>query len=114
MMPSELVVCPGCGRRVLTRYGRYNAHNAANDSVEQCFMTAWPIPVVGYSDDDMEDRAYIVAGLAAQVQDGDPAGVEKYLTAVPAVFVQELLQIALGAIDVDGKHVHDIWSRWIA
>jgi hypothetical protein len=30
------------------------------------------------------------------------------------VFVQELLQVALAGLDVEGKRVKDIWERWAA
>lgn len=113
-MPSETVVCPGCGRRILAPYGRYNAHDAVKGVAGYCFMAGMPSPIDGRSEMDMEAKARIVASLAVQVQDEDPAVVWRYLTAVPAVFMQELLQIALAAIPVENNQVKDIWRKWVA
>lgn len=111
MTTSERVVCPGCGLGVTVAYGRYSFHRAGS-SVRPCFMTGMPVPVKGYGEEAMEERARIVACLAAQVQDGDSAEVWWYLTAVNAQFVQELLQVALAAINVEGKQAEEIWRKW--
>ncbi len=111
MTTSERVVCPGCGMAVAAQYGRYSFHRAGS-SVRPCFMTGMPLPVTGYGEDAMEARANIVACLAQQVQDGDSAQAWWYLTAVPARFVQELLQVALAGIPVEGKEAKEIWRKW--
>lgn len=111
MMTSERVVCPGCGQTVTVAYGRYSFHRAGL-SVRPCFMTGMPLPVKGIHEEAMEERARIVACLASQIQEGESAHVWWYLTAVPAQFVQELLQVALAAIPVEGKQAEEIWRKW--
>lgn len=102
--------CPGCGRRIGVQHGRFNGHHSAG--AVECVMSQMPLPIGGRSDADMEAKAHIVAGLAAQMRDEDPAGVWDYLTAVPAEFVQEVAMLALAGMDTEGKRVQDIWG-WV-
>ena len=112
MITSERVVCPGCGLGVTAPHGWYSFHRAGS-SVRPCFMTGMPVPVKGYGELAMEVRARIVACLALQVQDGESAEVWQYLTAIPALFVQELLQVALAGLPVmEGKQPEEIWRKW--
>ena len=111
MKTSEHVVCPGCGQTVTAAYGWYSFHRAGS-SVRPCFMAGMPLPVKGIHEEAMEERARIVACLASQVQEGESAHVWWYLTAVPAQFVQELLQVALAALNVEGKEAEEIWRKW--
>lgn len=64
-------------------------------------MTYQRVPDLLLDEQAYETRARIVADLAAQVQDMDPALVWEYLTAMPAVEVQRLLVVALAAVPVD-------------
>lgn len=111
MSISERVVCPGCGQSVTASHGWYGFHRAGS-SVRPCFMAGMPVPVKGLGEEAMEARARIVACLASQVQSGESAQAWWYLTAVPARFVQELLQVALAAIPVEGKQAEEIWRKW--
>lgn len=113
MTTSERVVCPGCGLAVTATAGRYDFHRAGS-SVRPCFMTGMPLPVKELSEEALKERVRIVACLAQQVQEDDPAEVWHYLTAVPAWFVQELLQFALAAIPVEGKEPEAPWRKWYA
>lgn len=109
-----MVTCPGCDRQVWAQAGRYETHHAAPYGLAYCFMSGMPQPVAGHSDDELEERAQIVACLAAELQDSDPNAVWRYLAVMPPLFVRELLQLALAAIPVDGKRVEDIWGKWDA
>lgn len=115
-MKRKLVLCPGCGRNVWTLGGRYDTHQSGASGLAYCFMSGMPQPVIGRSIDgrDMEERAKIVACLAAEVQDADPAAVWRYLGVMPPLFVRELLQLALAGLPVEGKQVNEIWKRWDA
>ena len=92
--------------------GRFGTHHGRDADTRYCFMSGMPQPIEGRDYAAMEERARIVACLAAEVQDSDPHAVWRYLSVVPAEFVQELLQVALAAIDVDGKRVAEVWRKW--
>lgn len=106
----EQVACPHCGLRIEVINRRYDTHRGVKSLY--CFMSGMPQPVDGRDYADMVERAKIVACLAVEVQDADPHAVWRYLNTVPADFVRELLQVALAALDVDGKRVSEIWSKW--
>lgn len=55
----------------------------------------------GLTDRDHEKRAKVIADLANQVQDEDPAIVWEVLTSMPADELQRLLVFALAAIPTD-------------
>ena len=61
------------------------------------------VPITGTDDQDYLNRANLLAELAGQVQDEDPHATWDYLTTLPAVELQRLLQLALAAIPVDRK-----------
>lgn len=107
----KAVECPGCGRRVVAENKRYDTHHAGANA-RYCFMSGMPLPVTGWGDAAFAERARIVACLATEVQDADPHAVWRYLSVMPDLFVRELLQLALAALDVEGKRVSDIWSKW--
>ena len=112
-MNREFVKCPGCDHVVEAVNGRYETHKVKElPRLEYCFMSGMPQPVEGLNHAAMVDRAQIVACLATEVQDQDPHAVWRYLGALPAEFVKELLQVALAAIDVEGKRVSEIWTKW--
>lgn len=110
-MKRELVECPNCGEQVMAINRRFDTHRGVDGSL-YCFMSGMPQPVEGHDYADMVERAQIVACLAVEVQDADPHAVWRYLSVMPHQFVQELLQVALAALDVDGKRVSEIWSKW--
>lgn len=112
MIRNGTAVCPGCGRQVSVKNGVFIAHRGLPSVSALCFMSDMPMPFQGRSPAAMEAKAHIVARLAVQVQDEDPTLVWHYLTAAPAWFLQELLQVALAGIDVEGKRVEDIWG-WV-
>lgn len=109
---STFVNCPGCGRRISTDSSRYGHHSTIPRGDAVCFMSEQRLPVTGREPCDFRARATLVADLALQVRDEDPHLVWGYLTAMPADVVQELLQIALAAIPVEGKTVDEIWA-WV-
>lgn len=110
MMRVE-VECPGCRCVVVAVDGRYGTHHPEGGP-KYCFMSGMPQPVSGMSEQALRERARIVACLAQEVQDSDPHAVWHYLGVMPHEFVKELLQVALAAIDVEGKRVKDIWAEW--
>ena len=94
--------CLYCDRQVATDQGRYTQHSAIAGVVgSTCPMTGQHTPITGQRPADYVSRAYLVADLAAQVQDEDPTVVWAYLTGLPADELQRLMQIALAAIDCD-------------
>lgn len=109
-MIRQEVTCPGCGTPVWSINRRYDTHPGGGQ--RYCFMSGMPEPVTGHDYADMVDRARIVSCLAVEVQDADPHAVWRYLSAVPAEFVRELLQVALAGLDVEGKRVSEIWWKW--
>lgn len=111
-MNIESVKCPGCDRVVEVINGRYETHQIREIPGRYCFMSGMPQPVTDLNHAGMVERAKIVACLAAEVQDQDPHAVWRYLSSVPPEFVKELMQVALAAIDVEGKRVSEIWSKW--
>lgn len=104
--------CPRCGRAISVSGGRFMLHDIAPTAREEhCPMSKQTVPITGVSPIDYYRRASLVADLATQVQDGDPAIVWDYLTALPAEEMQRLLVIALAGIDGD-KTINEIWS-WV-
>lgn len=104
--------CPRCNRNVITKDGRYQQHTTEpKDATTPCRMSGQYAPTTGHTDNEYADRARLVADLAAQVQDSDPALVWEYLTCVDAAELQRLLVVALAGIDCN-KRVHDIWG-WV-
>ena len=106
-----LATCPSCGRTVMTCWHRYSLHGVTVDSSERCFMSERRVPITGTSEQNFLARANLVAELAAQVQDQDPHEVWEYLTCLPAVELQRLLQVALAAIPVD-RNISDVYD-WV-
>lgn len=98
---TQIVVCPRCDRSVSSHCGRYSLHSITPDGDDHCPMSKQLIPLTGTRPLDYYRRATLVADLAAQVQDSDPAIVWDYLTATPATEIQRLMVIALAAINID-------------
>jgi hypothetical protein len=90
-----------CNRTVMTHWHRYSLHGVTVDSSQHCLMSDRRVPITGTTERDYIARANLLAELAAQVQDEDPHRVWEYLTVLPAVELQRLLQLALAAIPVD-------------
>jgi hypothetical protein len=109
---TEITRCPRCDRTVTACNRRYSDHGIVKGSSEQCRMSGQRMPVVGLAEGDFQDRAYLVADLAAQLQDLDPVIVWDYLTALPAAELQRMLMVALAAVPVDGKRVEDLFG-WV-
>jgi hypothetical protein len=103
--------CPRCNRAVGTNGNRFKPHATVRLGDEICRMSDQHVFVSGHSSRDYIARAHVIADLADQVQDRDPALVWDYLTALPTEEVQRLLVIALAAVPVD-KPVHDVWA-WV-
>lgn len=103
--------CPRCDRTVSTDQRRYTKHSTVRDGDNTCRMSGQRIPISGFTEGDFEARAYLVADLASQLQDLDPALVWEYLTALPADELQRLMMVALAGIHVEGK-IRDIF-RWV-
>lgn len=95
------VTCPRCNRTISTDWYCYARHGVTPNSSDYCPMSGQRLPISGVGDDDYRDRASLLCHLAAQVQDEDPHKVWDYLTVLPAVELQRLLQLALAAIPVD-------------
>lgn len=94
--------CPGCGRSISVNAGRYSRHNSGEqgDICDFSQMRA-PYRADQQTPTDWVGRAHIVANLAADVQDSDPAVVWQWLTALPADELQRLMMIALAAVPVE-------------
>lgn len=103
--------CPRCDRTITTDGGRYKHHSLVEHSGETCPMTDQHTPITGTAPTDYLSRAYLVADLAEQVQDRDPAVVWDVLTATPAAELQRLLVIALAAVPI-GQPVSETWG-WV-
>jgi hypothetical protein len=101
--PTYPAVCPRCNRTVMTCWHRYSRHGVTPDSADYCLMSERRVPITGTADQDYLNRANLLAELAGQVQDDDPHQTWDYLTTLPAVELQRLLQLALAAIPVDRK-----------
>lgn len=102
--------CPHCDRTVRTIANRYYLHNTGEyDQV--CPMSEQRVPITGDTPMDYVARAKLVANLASQVQDFDPAIVWSYLTALPGSELQRLMMVALAAIPLD-KTVDEMFS-WV-
>jgi hypothetical protein len=103
--------CPGCGRRIGVRHGKFCQHLDPGSGGEYCRLSGQRVPVTGHSDRDYETRAWTVLDLAQQVADRDPQLVWTYLTATPADELQRLLMIALAAVPVD-RPIAEVF-RWV-
>jgi hypothetical protein len=68
-------------------------------------------PITGLSEAAFESRAHLVANLACQLQDEDPAITFEYLTALPADELQRMLMVALAGIPTD-QTIRSIF-RWV-
>jgi len=102
--------CPYCGRLVAVDKARFRHHNT-NTWGDLCPMVGQRIPVAGVDECDDEDRARLLADLAWQVQDSDPAKVWTYLTCLSDGELQRLLMFALAALPVD-RTVDEMWG-WV-
>ena len=101
MTASAIGYCPRCGRMVSLRSSRYQRHSITPGGVDNCPMTNQYELIDGLTDRDHEKRAKVIADLANQVQDEDPAIVWEVLTSMPADELQRLLVFALAAIPTD-------------
>jgi hypothetical protein len=101
--------CPLCDRTMSTYDGRFCRHRHGED---YCRMSNQHVAITGVTPTDYLSRAHLVADLAFQVQDSDPAIVWDYLTALPGAELQRLTMIALAGIPVD-KTVPQIFS-WVS
>ena len=109
--------CPHCARGVKTFGGRYVQHaitpgKKSAAERDSCPLSGQHVAIAGQGANDYIARAHLVADLADQVQDRDPAIVWHYLTSLPAAEVQRLLVLALAAIPVADRRVEDIWD-WV-
>ena len=102
-MRYERITCPRCSREVCIREHRYAVHSITRSSGIRCRMSDQLVPATGFTPEDFETRAAIVADLAWQVQDGDPMLTWDYLTAMPADEMQRVLMVALAGIPTDRK-----------
>jgi hypothetical protein len=105
-----IATCPRCNRAVRTDAHRFKLHTDAAGE-RTCPLSTQRVPFDGHTATDYVGRAHLVADLAEQVQDADPAVVWEYLTATPAAEIQRLLIIALAAIPVD-QRVEDMFA-WV-
>ena len=104
--------CPRCGRTISASGGRFMLHDITPGLREEhCPMSKQTVPITGTTPIDYYRRASLVSDLAIQVQDGDPAIVWDYLTALSADELQRLAMIAFAGIDGD-KTINEIWS-WV-
>ncbi len=103
--------CPACRRQIRVQDGRFNDHSTIPKHQSMCWMSQQHIPVEGLRPVHFVTRARVVADLAYQVQDADPAVVSKYLDALPADEVKRLMVIALAAINTD-QTVEDMFG-WV-
>jgi hypothetical protein len=102
--------CPYCGRDIYIHNHRFRLHETL-DKV-WCPLSNQRTPVSGDSVDAHAERAELLADLAFQVQDADPAAVWTYLTCLSDAELQTLLMFALAALPID-KTVHDMWG-WVS
>lgn len=109
--PSGIARCPHCNRSVRTYDVYYCQHSGGDGLGHPCPLSRRRIPIEGVSDTAYDSRAFLVANLASQVQDEDPAVAWEYLTVLPADELRRLLQIALAAIPLD-RTVDQIWA-WV-
>jgi hypothetical protein len=92
--------CPHCHRTVRTVGGCYEVHNIG-EHTRLCPLSLQHTVITGDSPTAYVSRARLVANLAEQVQDFDPAIVWTYLDALPVNELRRLAMIALAAIPVD-------------
>lgn len=110
-MIYERTICPRCNRTVTITKHRYANHSTAPGNGNLCHMSLQRIPTSATDPDSYEARADLIADLAEQVQDADPAVVWDYLNALPTDELPRLLMVALAGIPVD-RHVDDIFA-WV-
>lgn len=103
--------CPRCDRDTYVIAGRYERHPITPHLSDWCPMGNQRETVTGTSPHSYEARADLVADLAEQVQDADPAVVWDYLTALPAVELQRLLMVTLAGLPID-RTLADIFD-WV-
>jgi len=108
---TATITCPRCNRVVGINSHRYTDHSTDTWSREFCPMSKQHIPITGHTPTHYYGRAVMVANLAAQVRDEDPALVWDFLTALPGDELQRLMMIALAGLDTS-KRVSEIWD-WI-
>lgn len=106
--------CPYCGRLVDFLGSKFRLHNVTPDAYrsETCPLSNQRGPITGLSFEAHEERAKLLADLAAQVQDADPSVVWQYLTCLDGAELQRLLMFALAALPID-QTVTDMWG-WCA
>lgn len=109
---NGIATCPHCKRAVRTNDGRYGFHSVTEDGTNnRCPVSHQRTPVTGTTATDYVSRAQLVASLAGQVQDEDPAIVWDYITALPVPELHRMLQVALAAVPVD-QTVSEIFA-WV-
>lgn len=105
-----LTTCPHCHRTVRTCNRRYMMHNVG--TYEQvCPMSLQHEPIEGESPMAYVSRAHLVADLACQVQDADPAIVWAYLGALEPNELRRMTMLALATTPVD-QTVSEMF-RWV-
>lgn len=104
--------CPKCGRTIQVDFGMYVTHSQRAGSKQTCPLSQQYAPVHTWSDEDFEARAYIVTSLARQTQDSDTSHVWQYLCCMSDIEKARLLMVALAAIDVEEKSVHEVFD-WV-
>lgn len=107
-----IVACPRCGRDIATQNGRFWVHSTVANTRGRCPMSKQLAPITGHTADDFAARAHLVANLAWQLRDEDPAITWDYLTALPAEELQRITMIALAGLRVD-QTVDEMFS-WVA
>lgn len=109
---NGIAKCPHCKRVVRTHIDKYGLHSMTTDGRnDRCPVSGQRTPVTGFTATDYVSRAQLVASLAGQVQDEDPAVVFDYITALPVDELRRMLQIALAAVPVD-KSVGEMFG-WV-
>lgn len=108
---SGITTCPHCHRTVRTDGGRYMLHNVG--TYEQvCPLSGQHQPIEGDSPTAYVSRAHLVADLACQVQDADPAIVWAYLGALDFDELRRMTMLALATTPVD-QTVREMFA-WVS
>lgn len=87
---------------------RYPRHSAASGTCPLSYQRA---PRFGDTDQDWTHRSKVVADLAWQMRDCDPAGVRAYLEALPREELLRTAMVALAGMPVDRPR-EDIFA-WV-
>lgn len=107
---NSIALCPYCNRSVRTSGNYFMLHNTG--TYEQvCPLSEQRVPITGVDPQAFASRAKLVANLAYQVKDEDPAIVWHYLTSLPGSELQRLAMVALAAVPVD-QSVAEMFS-WV-